>query len=102
LLGFSGNSCFHDVRSSQALKLGLRTLDFDFLSKLLVTSFCGTCGFDLCDINVSIKRSLKSSKGSLGLGFLTISLGLLNSCLGVDLGDFTILLTLASGFTNIT
>jgi hypothetical protein len=56
----------------------------------------------LCNIDVSIKPRLTSSEGSLGLGFLTISLGLLDGCLGIDLGDFTILLTLASGFTNTT
>ena len=102
LLGFSGNRRLHDVRSSQTLKLGLRTLDLDILSQLLVTSFSSTCGFYLCNVDVSVEHSLTSSEGSLGLGLLTVSLGLLDCCLGVDLGDFTVLLTLASGFTDVT
>jgi hypothetical protein len=102
LLGLSGDCCLHDIGSSQSLKLGLCTLDFDLLSKLFIASFCGTGCFNLSNVDISIESGLAGCEGGFGLGFLTVSLSLLNGGLGVDLGNFTILFTLAGSFTDIT
>jgi hypothetical protein len=102
LLGFSGDGCLHDVRSSQSLKLGLSALDFDLLSKLFITSFCGTGCFNLGNVDIPIESGLAGCEGGFGFSLLAVSLSLLNGSLCVDLGNFTILLTLAGSFTDIT
>ena len=102
LLGFSGDCCLDDVTSSHSLKLGVGTLDLDFSSEFFVASLSCARGFDLCNVDISVESGLASREGCFGLSLLGISLGLLDCCLGVDLGDFTVLSSLAVCFSDVT
>lgn len=100
MLGFPENGGLDDIACSQSLQLGLCSLDFDLSAEFFVADFSGTSSLDLGEIDVLVEVGLTSGKSSFGASSLTVSLGLLNGCLGIDLGDFTVLLSLALGFTD--
>jgi len=102
LLGFSENGGLDNVTCSQSLQLGLSSLDLDLSAEFFVTDFSGTSSLDLSEIDVLVEVGLAGGKSGFGASSLTVSLGLLNGCLGIDLGNFAVLLSLALGFTDST
>jgi hypothetical protein len=105
LLGFSGNGGLDDITGSlyilsepheawwegmdtyESLKFSLSALNFDIFSKFFVSCFSSSGSLDLGNVDITIESGLASCKCCFSPGFLTVTFGLLDCGLSVDLGN---------------
>lgn len=101
LLALTGNGGLDDVPGAQALDFGGGALQFDLLLELFILGLQSALGFDASNVHVPVQHRLARVELGLGLGALNVPLRLLHGRLGVDLGNFTILLALALGLADV-
>jgi hypothetical protein len=102
LLTLTVDGGLDDVAGTETLHLGGGALDFDLALEVLVLGLEDTLGRDLGDLDIAGEAGLPGLERGLGGGALNVTLRLLDGRFGVDLGNLTVLLTLALGLTNVT
>jgi hypothetical protein len=79
----------------ESLKFSLSALNFDVSPKFFVSCFSSSGSLNLGNIDITIERGLASCKSGLSPGFLTVTFGLLDCGLGIDLCNISVLFTLS-------